>query len=187
MATTENLQNVPAQNPGIQTISPAALYEAMSRQEVTLVDVREPGEFSGERIPGAQSFPLSRFDPQALPQTAGKTLILSCQSGNRSGKAAQLCLDAGFESIIHLNGGLNGWKEAGYQTQVNQKAPISIMRQVQIVAGSLVLLGTLLGAFVNPGFLFLSGFVGAGLTFSGLSGTCMMATLLAKLPYNQKY
>jgi hypothetical protein len=60
------------------------------------------------------------------------------------------------------------------------------MRQVQIVAGSLVLTGTLLGAFVSPGFLVLSGFVGAGLMFAGITNTCGLALLLAKLPYNQQ-
>jgi len=70
---------------------------------------------------------------------------------------------------------------------VNKNAPISIMRQVQIVAGSLVLIGTLLGVFVSPKFLFLSGFVGAGLLFAGITNTCAMAQLLAKLPYNQHF
>ncbi|WP_413168420.1 DUF2892 domain-containing protein [Capilliphycus salinus ALCB114379] len=60
------------------------------------------------------------------------------------------------------------------------------MRQVQIVAGSLVLTGTLLGALVSPWFLLLSGFVGAGLTFAGITNTCALALLLAKLPFNQQ-
>jgi rhodanese-related sulfurtransferase len=95
-------------------------------------------------------------------------------------------LGAGFQEVIHLQGGLNAWKQAGYPTVINKNAPISIMRQVQIVAGSLILTGTLLGAFVSPNFLFLSGFVGAGLLFAGISNTCAMAMLLAKLPYNQR-
>ncbi len=78
------------------------------------------------------------------------------------------------------------WKQAGYEIEVNKNAPISIMRQVQIVAGTLVFTGTILGAFVSPWFLILSGFVGAGLTFAGISGTCAMGMLLAKLPYNQQ-
>ena len=60
------------------------------------------------------------------------------------------------------------------------------LHRAQITAGALVLLGTLLGALVSPWFLLLSGFVGAGLTFAGLTGTCGMAMLLARLPYNQR-
>ena len=84
-------------------------------------------------------------------------------------------LDAGYVDVLELQGGLNAWKQAGLPTIKSKSAPISIMRQVQIIAGSLILTGTLLGALINPGFLFLSGFVGAGLLFAGVSGTCMMA------------
>lgn len=78
------------------------------------------------------------------------------------------------------------WKDAGFKTQVVRNAPISLFRQVQIVAGSLVLLGTGLGVFVSPGFFLLSGFVGGGLVFAGVTNTCAMGTLLTKLPYNQR-
>ena len=170
----------------IQAIAPQTLREWLDQEQVTLIDVREPSEYAGERITGAHRISLSSFDPAQIPAEANKTLVLYCQSGNRSGQAARRMLIAGYESVIHLEGGLNAWKQAGLPTQINKNAPISIMRQVQIVAGTLILTGTLLGAFVNPAFLFLSGFVGAGLTFAGVSGTCAMAMLLAKLPYNQQ-
>jgi rhodanese-related sulfurtransferase len=103
-----------------------------------------------------------------------------------SAQAAQKMFAAGFTKVFHLQGGLPTWKAAGYPTKVNKNAPISMFRQVQIVAGSLVFLGTILGAFVSPWFLILSGFVGAGLVFAGVTNTCAMAILLAKLPYNQR-
>ena len=112
--------------------------------------------------------------------------MLYCRSGNRSAIAAQKLFDAGFESVTHLSYGIGAWKEAGYPTVTNRDAPISLMRQVQIVAGSLVLTGLVLGALVSPWFLLLSGFVGAGLMFSGVTDTCMLGMLLAKLPYNQR-
>ena len=65
------------------------------------------------------------------------------------------------------------------------KGPLPIMRQVQIVAGSLALAGVVLGFAVHPGFFVLSGVVGAGLLQAGATGSCMMATLLMKLPYNR--
>ncbi len=167
------------------TIDPKTLASLRQQEAVTLVDVREPLEFVGEHIADAYSVPLSRFSPSQLPQTPDKTLVLYCQSGNRSGNALQQLQAAGVEGVIHLQGGISAWKQAGLPTVKSKNAPISIMRQVQIIAGSLVLTGTLLGIFVAPGFLFLSGFVGAGLLFAGVSGTCMMANILGKLPYNQ--
>ncbi|MBE9100661.1 rhodanese-like domain-containing protein [Vacuolonema iberomarrocanum] len=170
----------------LQTIDSTILHEWMEQDQVTLIDVREPSEFAGEHIPGARLMPLSRFNPEAVAAESGNYLVLYCQTGNRSAEAAQQLFRAGMEQVMHLNGGLSEWKRHGYSTNVNKNAPISIMRQVQIVAGSLVLVGTLLGAFVSPWFLLLSGFVGAGLTFAGISGICAMARLLAKLPYNQR-
>ncbi|MEC4805235.1 MAG: rhodanese-like domain-containing protein [Jaaginema sp. PMC 1080.18] len=163
------------------------LKTLLDRNKVEVVDVREPGEYAGEHIPGSKSFPLSKFDPQAVANSTDKQVILYCQSGNRSNQAAQKMLAAGYSEVTQLQGGINAWKTADFEVNVNKNAPISIMRQVQIVAGSLVLIGTLLGAFVSPWFLILSGFVGAGLTFAGISNTCLMAHLLAKLPYNQRF
>jgi rhodanese-related sulfurtransferase len=157
----------------------------MHQDAVVLVDVREPLEYAGERIAEAKPMPLSRFEPQQLPWEQGKTLVLYCQSGNRSQEALQQLQQLGFQDALHLHGGIQSWKQTGLPTVKSKNAPISIMRQVQIIAGTLILTGTLLGAFVSPYFLLLSGFVGAGLTFAGLSGTCMMANLLGKLPYNQ--
>ncbi|HIK12664.1 MAG TPA: rhodanese-like domain-containing protein [Oscillatoriaceae cyanobacterium M33_DOE_052] len=171
--------------PKIRDIDATTLKQWLDSQKVLLVDVREPAEYAGEHIPGAQLMALSGFDPAKLPQEGSKKLVLHCQSGRRSSRAAQLVIEAGFPEVTQLQGGLTAWKAAGYPTLINKKAPISLMRQVQIVAGSLVFIGTILGAFVSPGFLILSGFVGCGLVFAGVTDTCMMAQLLAKLPYNQ--
>jgi rhodanese-related sulfurtransferase len=170
----------------LHTVDAQTLKQGLDQQSVTLIDVREPGEFAGEHIPGATLVALSQFDPRKIPQTEDTQLVLYCRSGNRSAIAAQKLFDAGFESIAHLSCGIGAWKEAGYPTVTNRDAPISLMRQVQIVAGFLMLTGTVLGVFLSPWFLLLSGFVGAGLIFSGVTDTCMLGMLLAKLPYNQR-
>lgn len=172
------------QKAAIKTIDSDTLNNLWEQNQVVLIDVREPSEHAGEHIEGACLVSLSTFDPAKIPTDSDKKIILYCQSSNRSGQAAQKLVNAGFQEVTHLEGGLSEWKRAGHPTKVNKKAPISIMRQVQIVAGTLVFTGTVLGAF-NPAFLILSGFVGAGLMFAGLSGTCAMATLLMKLPYNK--
>ena len=173
-------------NHRLQEIDALTLKQWIDKQEVLVIDVREPAEYAAEHIAGAKLIPLSVFDPANLPHESGKKLVLQCQSSKRSAQAAQKMLNAGFEEVIHLQGGLPAWKAAGYPTEVNKKAPISMFRQVQIAAGSLVFLGTTLGAFVSPWFLILSAFVGAGLVFAGVTNTCAMAMLLAKLPYNRQ-
>ncbi|MBW4468336.1 MAG: rhodanese-like domain-containing protein [Pegethrix bostrychoides GSE-TBD4-15B] len=170
----------------LKTVDALTLKRLIDQQAVILVDVREPSEHAGEKIPGSILVPLSNFDSTKVPVDRTKSIILYCRSGNRSAQAAQKLFAAGFDSVSHLSCGIGAWKEAGYPTIVDQDAPISLMRQVQIVAGSLVFTGTVLGAVVSPGWLILSGFVGAGLMVAGITNTCAMAMLLAKLPYNQR-
>lgn len=169
----------------LKIIEPAALKDLLDRQEVVLVDVREPGEHKREKIPGSIRVSLSKFDPSQIPNTTDKSLVLYCQTSNRSAQVAQKLFAAGYREVTHLEGGLNAWKAAGFETKIDRTAPISIMRQVQILAGSLVLMGVLLGTFIAPGWYILSSFVGAGLMFAGITNTCAMGMLLAKLPYNQ--
>ncbi len=87
---------------------------------------------------------------------------------------------------MQLKGGLSSWKTLGLRVKVNCNAPISLFRQVQIVAGSLVAIGTGLGILVSPWFLLLSGLVGCSLMFADVTNTCAMGILLMKLPYNQR-
>ena len=170
----------------IQDIEATALKTWMEQEAAILIDVREPLEYATEHIPGARLLPLSTFDPTRVPQEAGKKVVLHCVMGMRSAQAGQKLLDAGFTSIYNFRGGVQAWKDAGYATAQGQRTPLSLQRQVQIVSGSLVLLGTVLGAVASPWFLLLSGVVGAALVYAGLSGTCGMAMLLAQLPYNQR-
>jgi rhodanese-related sulfurtransferase len=174
--TTKTMQNVEA----------TTLKMWLERREALLIDVREPSEYAAEHIPDAQLLPLSTFDPARVPQEAGKKVVLHCVMGKRSEQAGQKLLDAGFTTVYNFRGGVQAWKDAGYTTTRGQQAPLSLQRQVQIVSGSLVLLGTLLGVLGSPWFLLLSGAVGIGLVYAGVSGTCGMATLLARVPYNQR-
>ena len=170
----------------IHEVEATTLKVWMERGEATLIDVREPPEYATEHIPGARLLPLSTFDPARVPQEAGKKVVLHCVMGMRSAQAGQKLLDAGYTTVYNFRGGIQAWKEAGHTTAQSQRAPLSLQRQVQIVSGSLVLLGTVLGAVISPWFLLLSGVVGAGLVYAGVSDTCGMAMLLAQLPYNRR-
>ncbi|MBD2198455.1 MULTISPECIES: rhodanese-like domain-containing protein [Calothrix] len=168
----------------LQTVSAQTLKQLVEQKAVTLIDVREPAEYAGEHIPGATLVSLSNFDPRKIPQDG--SIVLYCRSGNRSAMAAQKLFSAGFATVTHLNGGIGAWKEAGYPTNINRKTPISLLRQVQIITGSSVLIGTLLGVVISPWFLILSGVMGVGLIYSGITDTCILGMMLAKLPYNKR-
>lgn len=168
----------------VQDVDPATLSEWLARGEAVLVDVREAGEHARERIAGSRLMPLSGFDPKEAPDGSGQRLVLHCRSGARSAQAAAL-LAASGRSAVHLRGGLQAWKAAGLPVEFNPRVPISLMRQVQIVVGSLILVSVALGAAVSPWFLLLTGFFGAGLLFAGLTGMCGMAALLGMMPWNR--
>jgi rhodanese-related sulfurtransferase len=87
--------------------------------------------------------------------------------------------------LSDLEGGIPAWQQAGLPVQKLKNAPLPLMRQVQITAGSLVLLGLILSTMVAPAWILLSWFVGAGLVFAGVSGFCGMARLLAVMPWNR--
>ena len=91
---------------------PADVHDALARGEVLLVDVREINEYAAERIPGALLYPLSTFDPKAIP-VAGRRLVMQCAGGVRSMRAAQALVAAGHADVINLEGGINAWKAAG--------------------------------------------------------------------------
>lgn len=157
----------------------------LDRDEAILIDIREPDEYAREHIPGARLVPLSGFDRADFPQDRERKAVFHCQSGTRTKQAAGKILGAGFGEVYCLDGGLQGWKKAGLPTRFNRKAPISIQRQVQLTAGSMVVLGIVLAALLSPWFALLSAFVGAGLMFAGATGTCALASLLTIMPWNR--
>ncbi len=164
-------------------LKPAALKQALERNEALLIDVREPGEYAREHIAGAQSLPVSAFDVAKLPRD--RKIVLCCHSGMRSTRALAQLQAAGFNEVAHLDGGMAAWKEAGLTTSVSIAQPISMLRQVQLVAGSIALLGVILALLVSPAFIWLAGAIGAGLVYSGLTDTCPLSHVLALLPYNR--
>lgn len=98
---------------GLLELDASELHALLRDRLAVLVDVREPGEFDGERIPGALLFPLSGFDPQCLPIESRQRLVLHCGTGRRSAQAAQRLLGAGRAEAAHLAGGIQAWKRAG--------------------------------------------------------------------------
>jgi rhodanese-related sulfurtransferase len=164
-------------------ISAHGLADQLAEQRVTVIDVREPMEFAGGHIAGSLNVPLARLHQADLPSSP---LVLVCQSGNRSAKGVQLLRQQGHpDPVTDLEGGIPSWQQAGLPLRKLKNAPLPLMRQVQIAAGSLVLLGLILSNVVAPAWILLTWFVGAGLVFAGVSGFCGMARLLALMPWNK--
>ena len=163
-------------------ISPEKAKQLIASGAV-LVDIREADEHARARIVQARHAPLSQLGTIDVDAPA---VIFHCKSGGRTATNADRLKNAtGCEAYI-LDGGIDAWKAAGLPIVEDKKKPIEMMRQVQIVAGSMVVIGAALGALVHPGFYALSAFVGAGLVFAGVSGTCMMARILALAPWNRR-
>lgn len=173
----------------VTTISPNQLREKLSRGEVVeLIDVRTPVEFREVHLSCARNVPLDALDPKKLQDERGtrasEALYVVCKSGGRGKQACEKLHSAGCANVINVEGGTLACVEAGLEVVRGKKA-ISLERQVRIAAGLLVLLGTVLGYFVDPNWLGLSAFVGAGLVFAGVTDTCGMAMLLGRMPWNQ--
>lgn len=171
----------------LKTISPERAAELI-RAGAVLVDIREADEHARERIPGARHHALSRIDRDHPARPGDDVLIFHCRSGARTkGNAPKLAAAApGACETYILEGGIDAWKKAGLPVTLDRSQPIDIVRQVQIGAGSMVLIGVVLGALVNPAFYALSGFVGAGLLFAGVTGFCGMARVLGMMPWNKR-
>ncbi|MCJ8170873.1 rhodanese-like domain-containing protein [Atopomonas sediminilitoris] len=156
-----------------------------------LVDVRSPAEYRQQHVQGARNVPLDQINPQTLANSlkaeglsSGDELYLICQTGMRARKAAEQ-LQSLLPGVQVVEGGTEACIACGLPANQQASQVISLQRQVQITAGSMILTGVILGSTVHPYWYGLAGFVGAGLTFAGLSGTCAMALLLARMPWNR--
>jgi len=175
----------------VATITPMTLADLRRKGEkVMLIDVRTPAEFGEVHVDFARNMPLDRIDPKEIESLVGNgPVYVVCKSGNRSQKACEKLLAAGLKDVISIEGGTAACEEAGMPVVRGRKA-MSLERQVRVAAGAMVAIGAALAAF-GPDPLWpqigagLAGFVGCGLVFAGITDTCGMAMLIAKMPWNQ--
>ncbi|MFO0842034.1 MAG: rhodanese-like domain-containing protein [Gemmataceae bacterium] len=170
----------------INEIPPAELAELLGKGEVDLFDVRTPAEFGEAHAAAARSLPLDELDAarvQALRRTPAGPVYVICRSGGRGRQAYDKLRAAGCE-VVNVAGGTQAWEQAGLEVVRGRKA-VSLERQVRIAAGALVLLGAGLG-LLHPAFNGLALFVGAGLVFAGVTDTCGMGLVLARMPWNRR-
>ncbi|MBZ0186167.1 MAG: rhodanese-like domain-containing protein [Candidatus Obscuribacterales bacterium] len=151
--------------------------------ELVLLDVSSPIEFETEHIEGSVNIPLDALDTRFDELQRKGQLIVICRTGKRAERGAFALMGRGFQPHV-LEGGMVGWRKGGLPVKEGKKR-LPIERQIHLIVGVGVLTGVLLGVFVNPWFLILPGFFGAGLTFAGLSGACALGMLLGKAPWNR--
>ena len=161
---------------------------ARSKRKLNLLDVRTPAEFARVHATGAVLIPLdelTRERASTLACSADEPLYVLCHSGTRAGKACEQLEAMQIGPAYRVDGGTAAWEAAGLPVTKGTSKVISLERQVRIAAGSFVLVGLLLAWLVHPAFLGLSGFVGAGLVFAGVTDFCGMGLLLARCPWNR--
>lgn len=152
---------------------------------VDFINVCTPAEYKEKHIRGVRSVPLDSLQSHLSEFTSKKTIYIHCRSGKRGMAAIERLKDLGIEAeLINVEGGILAWEEAGHETG-SHTTRIPIIRQVFIVAAVLILIGTFLGFTVHKAYFLLPFLVGCGLMFSGITGWCSMALLLAKMPWNR--
>lgn len=172
-----------------ESITVTELAARHQREPVELIDVRTSPEFREVRAAPARSVPLDELDPHTVMQNRpggeDRPVYVICKSGRRGEKARQKFISAGFTNVCNIEGGTEAWEAAGLPVVRGQKA-VSLERQVRIAAGFIVFVGAV-SAMVT-GNVWLAGipaFVGAGLMFAGITDTCAMGMLIAKMPWNR--
>ncbi len=178
---------------GFHQVTVKELAELCQQQSVDVIDVRTPAEFRQLHATIARNVPLDSLDPEAVMTarngtaregTADQPLYVICKSGGRSKMACEKLCRAGYTNIINVEGGTSAWAAANLPV-VRGKKTMSLERQVRIAAGTLTLVGSMLGYFVHPAFIGIPAFVGAGLMHSGVTDSCAMGMIIAKMPWNQ--
>lgn len=166
-------------------------YLVKQTPETCTLDVRTVAEMRSSHLANTFNIPLQDLTAERLLKKLAqcnaqpKAIYLLCQGGKRAEAAAKLLEGKLDADLFIIEGGVNALRAAKAPLIDAPKAHMSIDRQVRITAGSLILIGVLLGWFIAPAFIWLSGFVGAGLVFAGVTDSCMMASLLARAPWNK--
>lgn len=170
-------------------VSPRELHQLIAAgHPAELLDVRTPVEFAAAHVPGAKLVPLDELDCAVFLKQRGasdKPLYVLCQSGGRARRAVEKFQRAGFDGCVLVDGGTQGWMDAGLPVQRGESKVLPLMRQVQIAVGLVSAIGAALALWVDVWFALIPLVMGCGLLFAGVTGFCGLALVLAKMPWNK--
>ena len=168
------------------TVTAQTLKTWIDKDEVIVIDVREPAEFNSGHIAVAKSIPLSQVCASALPQYTGKKVVINCQRGARGTAACQkLHTELKDAELYNLEGGISAWIDAGFPVTGQAHDAIPLIQQVQISVGIWILVSIVLTLTVSPLLSLLAAIPGIGLIYAGLTGTCGLTKILALMPWNR--
>ncbi len=154
---------------------------------VDFINVCTPAEYNEKHIPGVRSVPLDEIPSHLAEFNGKKTIYVHCRSGKRGRSAIEKLESLGITAeLVNVEGGLLAWDEAGFGTQALSKRRIPLMQQVLLTAGLIIVLSHIGAYMFHPALIYVSLFIGLGLTFSGATGWCGMAYVLGKMPWNKK-
>lgn len=100
-------------------LDPQAMVQLMNREKAVVIDVCEPDEFARGHVVGAKNLPLAQLDDKLTQVVKNKSthVIMVCQVGARSARAAATARKLGFENVQSLSGGLRAWVAASMPTE----------------------------------------------------------------------
>ena len=172
----------------VRTVAPVEIQNLLdSGYTLDLIDVRTPAEYREIHAVGALNIPLDEIEPERMladRSNDSEPLYFICRSDSRGKQACEAFHAVGYTNVANVAGGTVAWNDLGLPVE-RGKAAVSLERQVRIAAGLLVISGVVLGLLHHSAWTALSAFIGAGLTYSGITDTCGMAVILAKMPWNR--
>ena len=174
----------------IETISPKALFQRIQEGEsVEIIDVRTPAEFRSWHANPSRLVPLDALDCDKIMAgrngNAGAPLYVMCKSGMRSSQACKKFVEANHDCVVLIEGGLEAWEREGLPVERTGREMISVDRQVRVAVGLMIIAAGLSGIFVAPWAAWLPVLFGVGLLQSGITDTCPLAMLIARMPWNR--
>lgn len=170
----------------MRKITPKDVSKLKESGEALFLDVRTPAEIRREQLDDCTCVPHEKVAscPNLETLDRRKEIVLICGSGKRALLAAEALEKKGFENLSVMEGGVVQWRADGLPL-TEGKGAISLERQVRIAAGAMVAVGALLAWTVSPAWIALPAFVGCGLVFAGITDTCGMGMLIARMPWNR--
>lgn len=167
--------------------SDASKSSSYLNKTLLYIDVRTPHEFESVHISGARNIPLPdlhTYVDELKTLSQEHTIMLVCRTQNRVKIAYEYLTNNGLTNCGILEGGITAWVDQG-KPVIKGKQKISLEGQVRAIAGGLILIGVAMGFMAHSGFFFLPAIIGAGLLHAGLTDSCLMGMVLAKLPMNR--
>lgn len=151
---------------------------------LAVVDVRTPAEFNTVYLPGSTNVPVSDITADAVHAAASEgPVYLMCRTQKRAEMACEKLGDQVNCELVVIEGGIENVDPK--LLKHGERKTIALDRQMRVIAGLMVLIGVLGGFFIHPAWFGLSGFIGAGLMFSGITDACPMLMVLARMPWNK--